>query len=131
MSQVCLLLYSLTMLHTFPDYITRVTESTYVVWIPSFLAFAFAASCYWPNFQSFFIGFMQMRKKTIKQLDWFASGNDGNRWRGHVLQWPSASVYVRLKCPLGFVEDKLQGCYSPINNDFIAWGILMPFTQVL
>lgn len=75
------------MLHTFPDDITRVTESTYFAM--SFAALVFLALplpqiliCLIFN-KSFSF---HVAGKKMKQLDWFASGGYINQQRGHVLQ---------------------------------------------
>lgn len=56
-------------------------------------------------------------------------------WRSRASQWPqqwvsTGGLSVSVPPP-GRVWGKLQGCYGPINNGFIVWGILMLFTQAL
>lgn len=78
------------------------------------------------NFQAIFELFMWL--KTL-------SGLHRTLWRSRALhqpqQWVSMGGLSVSVPPLGCVWGKLQGCYGPINNGFIVWGILMLFTQAL
>lgn len=127
-SHVCLffLLYNLTMLHAFPDDITRVSLSTYSSPSSPHLPFAkgkLPVHLIFKQSLSFLCG-LKPWVACIRTL-----------WRSRALQWPQQWVSMGGLSvsvpPPGCVWGKLQGCYGPINNGFIVWGILMLFTQAL